>query len=56
MPRLLRLIPALIIVSGVSLLIMKVYADGEPGGIPILLILIGLTWLLLSRGRARKPQ
>ena len=31
----------------------KIYADGEPGAIPLLLIVLGAGWYFVARVRAR---
>ena len=47
------LISAIVIAIGVVLMIGKIYADSEPGGIPILLVLLGLGWHFITRLRIR---
>ncbi len=41
---------------GLALAIGKIYADGEPGGIPIVLIVAGAAWFLFARARHRPAQ
>ena len=36
----------LITLIGFALMAGKIYADGEPGGIPILLVVLGIGWYL----------
>jgi len=48
--------PILIIVIGLVLMIGKIYADSEPGGIPILLVLFGTGWYVITRIRARSDH
>ncbi len=48
-----KLLSALTIVIGFVLMIGKMYADSEPGGIPILLIVSGIGWFLTTRVVAR---
>ena len=44
---------ALIIVIGVLLMIYMITVESEPGGIPILLVVFGLGWYLITRARIR---
>ena len=46
-----RLLPILVIIVGVVLMIGKIVVDSEPGGIPILLILLGAGWYFILRVR-----
>ena len=48
---------ATLIALGVILADGKIYADGEPGAIPLLMILIGVVWHVVARvrGRSRPP-
>lgn len=48
--------PFLIAAIGVALVIGKIHADGEPGGIPVLLALFGVGWHLVRRLRARSRR
>ena len=50
------LLSALVIVTGVLLMIVKVSADSEPGAIPLLLVLVGIGWYLATRARIRSHQ
>ena len=43
---------ALTIVIGFVLMSGKIYADSEPGAIPILLVVLGTGWYLVARVRA----
>jgi hypothetical protein len=47
------LLSVLTIVTGVVLMIFKIYADSEPGAIPLLLIVLGIGWYLVTRARIR---
>lgn len=47
------LLSKLIIAVGVLLLGYMVAVEGEPGGIPILLVVFGTGWYLVTRGRIR---
>lgn len=46
----------LIIIVGVVLMIGKIVVDSEPGGIPILLILVGTGWFFVQQIRTRSHQ
>ena len=46
------IVPSLIVVVGVVLMVGKIHVDSEPGGIPLLLILLGTAWHLAGRSRA----
>ncbi|NOT73573.1 MAG: hypothetical protein HOP08_01505 [Cyclobacteriaceae bacterium] len=43
------LLPLLIMIIGVLLMAFKIYADSEPGAIPLLLIIAGAGWYLVAR-------
>jgi hypothetical protein len=43
-----------ITLAGLVLMAIKIRADSEPGGIPILLVLIGVAWLLATWTRSRR--
>ena len=49
----LRLAALLILALGVALMAFKIYADSEPGAIPLLLVLIGIVLYLVARSRLR---
>ena len=44
---------ACVTLVGFVLMVIKIRADSEPGGIPILLVLLGSGWLLATRKRTR---
>ncbi|HEX2189333.1 MAG TPA: hypothetical protein VHG51_10570 [Longimicrobiaceae bacterium] len=48
-----RILAVLIVAVGLVLMIGKIYADSEPGGIPILLVVLGTGWYFIARVRAR---
>lgn len=48
-----RTLSVLIAAVGVVLMIGKIYADSEPGGIPILLVVLGTGWFFITRFRTR---
>lgn len=45
------LVPALVVLLGLALMVVKIIEDGEPGAIPLSLIVIGVGWLLIPRAR-----
>ena len=47
------ILSSLIIALGVVLMVMKIYADSEPGAIPLLLVVSGIGWCVAARFRAR---
>ena len=49
--RLLRRSGSIILATGVLLFLIMVWAENEPGGIPLILVTIGSTMLVLSRKR-----
>ena len=50
------LVAVLIIIVGFVPMIGKMVADSEPGGIPILLILVATGWSFIQRIRSRSHQ
>ncbi len=48
-----KMLSVLIIVVGFVLMIGKIYADSEAGGIPILLVVLGTGWYFITRVRTR---
>jgi hypothetical protein len=55
-PHLMRGPAAILIVIGVLLMALKIYADSEPGAIPLILVLIGLGGLAFSRFSRRNTN
>ncbi len=51
-----KVLSALTVAIGLVLMSGKVYADSEPGAIPILLVVLGTGWYLLARARAGSPR
>jgi len=51
-----KILSALTLAIGFVLMSGKVYADSEPGAIPILLVVLGTGWYLLARVRARSHR
>lgn len=45
------LISVLVGALGLVLMIGKIYADSEPGAIPLALILVGIGWYIVARFR-----
>ena len=48
-----KMLSALTVAVGFVLMAGKIYADGEPGAIPMLLVVLGAGWYLVARARAR---
>ena len=51
-----KILSALAIAGGFVLMLGKIYADSEPGAIPMLLIVLGMGWYLITRVRTRSHQ
>jgi hypothetical protein len=51
-----KLLPILTVAIGLVLMIFKIYADSEPGAIPLLLVILGVAWYLIGRLRAQSHQ
>lgn len=49
-------IAVLMIVIGFVLMVMKIYADSEPGAIPLLLVILGIAWYCIAQLRMRSQQ
>lgn len=50
-------LPALTVLVGIALMSFKIYEDGEPGAVPLLLIAVGTLWHLAIRLRSNpKPE
>jgi len=50
------LLSALTVFIGVALLIYMVTVENEPGAIPLLLIVVGSGWYLITRNRFRSRE
>lgn len=50
------LLSMLVIVIGFVLMILKIDADSEPGAIPLLLIVLGVAWHVITRVRVRSHR
>ena len=48
----LAIAPLVLIVLGLALLIYMVMFESEPGGIPVLMVLVGLGWLVVRKFRS----
>lgn len=48
-----RIISILIIVTGFMVMLAKIYANSEPGSMPMLLIVVGVGWYCISRLRTQ---
>ena len=51
-----KIISLLAIAVGLILMAGKIYADGEPGLIPWLLVVVGTGWYFFTRGKTRAPD
>jgi hypothetical protein len=49
-------ISAVIFVVGLALMVRQMYADSEPGAIPLLLVAIGLGWYIITLVRLRSHR
>jgi hypothetical protein len=43
----------LVALIGLVLMVYKIYADSEPGLIPLLLVVVGSAWYIIARARTR---
>jgi len=50
------LLSALTVLIGVALLIYMVTVEDEPGALPLLLIVVGSGWYLITRNRFRSRE
>ncbi len=48
-----RMLSIMIIAIGLVPMIGKIYADSEPGAIPLLLVVLGTGWYFVTRARTR---
>lgn len=51
-----KLISIILIVTGLVLLIYMIIVEDEPGAIPLLLIVFGAGWYIVTRSRIRSLQ
>ncbi len=49
-----KILAVLAVAAGLVLMAGKIYADSEPGAIPMLLVVLGTGWYLVARVRARR--
>lgn len=48
-----RTLSVLVLAAGLVLMAGKIYADSEPGAIPLLLVVLGAVGYFVARARAR---
>jgi hypothetical protein len=51
-----KILSALTVAIGFVLMSGKIYADSEPGAIPILLVVLGTGWYIVARARTRSHR
>jgi predicted MFS family arabinose efflux permease len=51
--RMQKLLASILLLFAVMLLAFKIYADNEPGALPLLLLLIGTIWYFITYYRLR---
>ena len=51
-----KILSALTVAIGLALMSGKIYADSEPGAIPLLLVVLGTGWYLVARVRTRSRR
>ena len=51
-----KILSALTIAIGFVLMLGKIYADSEPGAIPILLVVLGVGWYFVTQVRIQSQQ
>lgn len=49
-----RRLSLILVLVGALLMTYMIAQEGEPGGIPVLLLLVGVAWFLITRARARR--
>ena len=55
-PKVQRILSALTVAVGFVLVSGKIYADSEPGAIPLLLVVLGTGWYLVARVRTQSRR
>jgi cytochrome c-type biogenesis protein CcmH/NrfF len=45
--------PIILLVIGLFLVMFKIYADSEPGALPLFLLLVGTVWLIVTRAKRK---
>jgi len=53
-PKAQLLISAIIFFIGLALMIFMITTESEPGALPLLLVVVGITWHLIPRFRFRR--
>ncbi len=48
-----KILPFFAIVIGIILMSFKITEDREPGGVPLLLIFLGIAWYSIERKRSK---
>ena len=51
-----RLLSLITLFIGLALVTFMIVSEGEPGALPLALILVGTSWYLLSRSKLRSQQ
>ena len=51
-----KILSLLTLAIGLVLMVGKIYADSEPGAIPLLLVVVGIGWYFISRVRTRSQH
>jgi hypothetical protein len=49
-------ISAFVLALGLALMAYMIYAESEPGAIPLALVLVGTIWLVVTRVRVRRAR
>ena len=49
-----KILPMVFITLGTILLIYMIVYEGEPGALPLLILLIGIVWFAITRYTSRK--
>jgi hypothetical protein len=55
-PRVHRILSAVIVLFGVVLLVYMISVEGEPGGIPLLMVALGTGWYVITQARTRSNK
>lgn len=50
------MLPVLTALLGIALVIYMILAEGEPGALPLILIIIGLIWFIINRYQIKKSS
>lgn len=51
-----KILSILTIAIGLVLMLVKIYADSEPGAIPLLLVILGIGWYFITQVRSRSQH